>query len=415
MKSNHQGETPAPQSGSAQSNAHVAVVGGGAAGLVAGIAAARAGARVTILEGDRRAGQKILATGNGRCNLSNTTVSPGDYNHPDFVAPLLGTYDAEAIAAMFADIGLATFADDEGRVYPITNAANSVLNVLRLEAAHLGIEERCESKVVSLGFRDVAPRVVVVMSSGTRVEADAVVIATGGGSELLANIGHPMEPFEPVLCPIVTDIGPIRGLSGLRVRCAASVVAPSQGGEEYLATERGELLFRDYGVSGVMAFDLSRYIEPDCKISIDFMPDRTLAELRAELQARVERLGWRTAETFLEGLLHPRLAQVVVRELGVARDLPGARMPLEALAVLLKDYRLDVEGSGEPKQAQVTRGGAVVTEFDPETLESRLFPGVFAAGEVLDIDGRCGGYNLHWAWASGYRAGESAAAAVLSR
>lgn len=393
--------------------ANVVVVGGGAAGLMAAIAAARTGASVAILESDRRVGQKILATGNGRCNLSNTHVEPESFNHPEFVAPLLHEYDCAAVVSMFAQMGLSTYVDDEGRVYPVTNAANSVLNVLRLEAEHLGVSERCESKVVALGFREAAPRVMVALSDGKRIEADAVVVATGGGSELLANIGHAVEPFVPVLCPIATDTAPIRGLSGLRVRCAASVVVPVGASEELRATERGELLFRDYGVSGVMVFDLSRHIEPGCVLSIDFVPERSKDELRADLVARVESLGWRTAETFLEGLLHPRLAQVITRELGVARDVAAGEIPLETLVGLLKDFRLSVEGPGDPKQAQVTRGGATVEGFDPVTLRSLQYPLLFGAGEALDIDGRCGGFNLHWAWASGYRAGESAVGAAL--
>lgn len=392
---------------------HVIVVGGGAAGLLAAIGAARQGAAVTILEGSRRVGQKILATGNGRCNLSNRAVSPQAFNRPDFVQPLLDGYGCGAVLELFAEMGLETYSDEEGRVYPTSNAANSVLNVLRLEATRLGIVERCEAKVVSLGFRESAPQVTAFLSTRERVEGNAVVVATGGGTDLLETVGHSLQPFAPVLCPIRTDTDPIRGLSGLRVRCSASIQVPTESGRaeastRNLATETGELLFRDYGVSGVMVFDLSRYLEPGCVLSVNFLPDYSRAELEDYLAERASRLGWRTAETFLEGLLHPRLAQVIVRELGVSREAMAGDLPIGSLADLLHAFTLRVDGPGDPEQAQVIRGGATVTEFRPDTLQSLHQPALFAAGEALDIDGRCGGYNLHWAWASGYRAGQAA-------
>ncbi len=385
----------------AMPESRVLIIGGGAAGLSAAIASARLGVAVTLCEADARVGRKILASGNGRCNLTNTSISPLAYNHSDFVEPVLGAFPYEAIRSFFADIGLLTRADDEGRVYPMTNAAGSVLDVLRLECAHLGVETRCGFEVERISEEPGSGGFEAFSRDGDTVRAEAVIVATGGGDALLAGLGHGLVGTGPVLGPMRTDTGPIRGLSGVRVRCSATLFA----GGTALATERGELLFRDYGVSGIMVFDLSRYLERGSVISIDFFPDVAPAELRTTIAERCTSLAWRNAETFFAGMLHYRVARAVLSTAGVNPDTPVEELPQARLAALLKDFRLNVTGMGDASQAQVTRGGASVAEFDSNTLASRHMDGVFAAGEVLDIDGRSGGFNLHWAWASGIVAG----------
>jgi predicted Rossmann fold flavoprotein len=393
----------------------VLIIGGGAAGLSAAIAAARAGAGVSILESGSRIGRKILASGNGRCNLSNVSISPSAYNHPAFVEPVIGVYPYEPIKSFFADMGLLVRVDDEGRVYPSTNAAASVLDVMRLECARLGVEISYDFEVDDVRA---APGGGFAVSSadGERVCGQSVIVATGGGS-LLKKAGHRVLNGVPVLGPLKTETGPIRGLSGIRVRCAATLLAganrDSSGGTP-VATERGELLFRDYGVSGIMIFDLSRYLEKKSVISIDFFPDIAETELQAMLAMRRDSLSWRSADTFFTGMLHDRVARAVLRAAQVSSSATVKELPLDVLAVLLKDFRLKITGRGDAAQAQVTRGGASVAEFDANTMESNLTPGLFAAGEVLDIDGRSGGFNLHWAWASGIVAGQAAARSAMA-
>lgn len=387
------------------SDARVAIVGGGAAGLVAAIASARAGACVTLLEAGSRVGRKILASGNGRCNLTNTAAAPDAYNAPGFVAPVLAEFPCEAVVAFFRDLGLLTYADDEGRVYPVTNAANSVLDVLRLECAHLGVEERFGFEAARIERSD--DGFIVRSREGGASRAGAVIVASGGGASVLESLGHAREPLWPVLVPLATDTRSIRGLSGVRVRCAGHIL-DSTGAR--VASERGELLFRDYGVSGIMILDLSRVALPGLTLSLDFFPDIDPAGMERLLSERIDRLGWRSAGTFFSGMLHTRIAQAVLRVAEVPLDTPATSLDAPALARLLKDFSLPITGTGDPAQAQVTRGGARLDGFDPATMESRLAPGVFAAGEVLDVDGRCGGFNLHWAWTSGIVAGRGAAA-----
>ena len=370
----------------------VAVIGGGAGGLCAAIAAARAGARVTILEKANRVGKKLLKTGNGRCNLSNEHVSPAGYNRPEFVSPLLERTDCAGLREFFGSLGLWTVADGEGRVYPLSDTASSVLDVLRLECARLGVAERCGAEVTGL-----TPRAeggfALTLREGGGLDADRVVVASGGGTALLRALGHPYVPFSPVLCPLKTDAEGIRGLSGLRVKCTARLLRDGRIVHE----EAGELLFRDFGVSGILALDLSRFAEPGDELSLDLLPKTDLETLTAHLEKQRE---LRSGGELLTGVFHRRLAEAVLRRAG--SDAP------RRVAGVIKNYTLTVLGPGDVQNAQVTRGGAATAGFDAMTLESRLVPGLYCVGEALDIDGQCGGYNLHWAFVSGLAAGRSA-------
>ncbi len=372
----------------------VAVVGGGAGGLCAAIAAADAGANVKVTESYDRVGTKLLKTGNGRCNLTNLGVAPAAYNRPDFTAPLLERCGCDEILAFFSSLGLLTYADDEGRVYPRSGTAASVLDVLRLAAGEREIEFKCSCEAASAakdggGFR-------VSLRDGGTVRADRLIVAAGGGTSLAAALGHKTVPFEPVLCPLKTDTAPIRGLSGLRVR--ARVRLERRG--RVVHEETGEILFRDFGLSGIPALDLSRYIEKGDILALDLLPDLTDEELRALLERMLALRGG--GEDVFTGVFHRRVGEAVLRA-------AGSREP-EALLRAIRGLRMRVEGPGDVKNAQVTRGGAVCAAFDPLTLESRLCPGLYEIGEALDIDGRCGGFNLHWAFSSGLAAGRSAGA-----
>ncbi len=368
----------------------VAVIGGGAGGLCAAIAAAEVGAQVTVYERSNRVGKKLLKTGNGRCNLSHDPVTPEDYNRPDFVESVLSRWDNAALLDFFRSLGLYTVKDGEGRCYPLSDTASSVLDVLRLRCQALGVEEQCSMELRSLGQR--RGRWVLRFTEGQEAECDRVIVAGGGGTALLKEAGHRMVPFSPILCPLKTDTAPIRGLSGLRCRCRVTLLRDGRR----IYAESGEILFRDYGVSGIVILNLSRLARKGDVLSVNLLPDWDEAQIQAML---AERKG-RGSEMFT-GVFHRRIGEAILRNAG-SEDSAALYAAVTAL-------RLRVEDTADAANAQVTRGGAAVDEFDSATLESRLRQGLYCIGEALDIDGKCGGYNLHWAFASGLTAGRSAA------
>lgn len=368
----------------------VAVVGGGAGGLAAAIAAAGEGCTVAIYEMRSRVGKKLLQTGNGRCNLTNRHITPADYNHPEFVAPVLNTWSTERLLDFFAELGLWTVSDGEGRIYPRSDTASSVLDVLRLRCAALGVEEHCASEVVSLSRSGSGWQ--LSFREGEDAFADAVIIATGGETALLKPLGHELKPFAPILCPLKTDTAPIRGLTGLRVRCTVTL---SRRGK-ILASEAGEVLFRDFGVSGIVILNMSRFAQKGDTLTLDLLPELTEAELSGRLRSHTLR-----GEEIFTGIFHRRVGEALLRN-------TLSRSP-EALSRAAKNLGLTVQGAADEKSAQVTRGGAAVSGFDPATLASRACPGLYCIGEALDVDGRCGGFNLHWAFSSGLTAGRGAA------
>jgi predicted Rossmann fold flavoprotein len=405
--------------------ADVLVVGGGAAGLVAAIAAAYTGASVAVIEQGSRVGQTILKTGNGRCNLSNTTIegpeSAARYHNPAFVAPTLERYGCEAIRAFFSDLGLLTVIEGGDRVFPRTRSANSVLDVLRGEATRLGI----------LIFNDYEAKHIETFDSGCRVACQtgfftggSVVLACSVAPLLDSLAGFSTVPSRPVLGPLRTEKPPLKGLDGVRAQCRVTLY----DGEGAVAREGGELLFRDYGVSGIVVFNLSRFAEAGQTLSLDFFSELTVEEMESLLIERWERNPCVQAGEFLSGMVHARIAQALAGAVGLkadarmdtrAKDGTDARMEdgmdtrakgnmLAKMAGILKDYRLTVTAGPDRTRAQAIRGGLAIEGFDPATLRSRLCPRVFAAGECLDVDGPCGGFNLHWAWASGLVAGENA-------
>ena len=384
----------------------VAVLGGGASGLCAAIAAAQAGADVAVLEAGERVGAKILATGNGRCNLTNMGLSPSDYNHPSFVEPVLRRWGPQPLLAWFAEQGLLTALEREGRVYPLSNSANSVLDVLRSACGRAGVSLKTAARAEALCPLGRGDGFEVVLKGGERVRARRVVVAAcADGARLLKGCGHACVPPQPVLGALATETGPIRGLSGVRVKCRLSLRSAEGSGE--LFSQEGELLFRDYGISGIVTFNASRFAQPGCQALIDLMPASTADELCQLLR---HRSAWAASyEELMQGIFHNQVNRAVMRSAGCKPSAAPCEEGLRAIAAAAKGLRLRVEGPGDPKHAQVTRGGAALCEFNPETLESRLHAGLFACGECLDVDGPCGGYNLHWAWASGLLAGEAAA------
>lgn len=394
----------------------VVVIGGGAAGLAAAIVAAECGDQVTILERMDRVGKKILATGNGRCNLMNT----GARRFPGGTALAEAVLDRCGVAEQtrfWQHLGLRMRQEEGGRVYPISGMASTVLDTLRFAADALGIDTITGVHVTGL-FK--ARHGWTVMAGESKWKADRVIVAGGGcaqpklGSDgstwgLLTGLGHRFVQPRPALTQIITDTASIRGLSGIRVRTRVTIT--SKGREKY--QESGELLFADYGVTGVCVMQCARYAEAGDELHIDLtkaMGFESAAEMREEINRR--RMAWRERpqSELLTGLCVPKLAQALLQTAGmgnVQRFTCGglSQAAIDRLTDTAADFALDIKGVKGFDSAQVTAGGIAADEFNANTMESHLAPGVHAAGEVLDVDGDCGGFNLMFAFGSGILAG----------
>lgn len=396
-----------------------AVIGAGASGMTAALTAARLGHEVTLYERQARVGRKLMATGNGRCNLTNTGAGPSNYHGeaPDFVRPALEAFPSEAALDFFRGLGLLAREEWGGRVYPLSNSANSVVDVLRQALDAAGVELIAGDRVREL--RRAGSGYSVTTESGDKRSFDAVVVACGGlageklgggrdGYELLKALGHTRTALRPALVQITTEPIYPRSLKGIKADCALRVL--SRGG--LLASSCGELLFTETGVSGPAAFDVSRAVseagDAKMELEIDFLRDYTAAEVLAHLQNRARTAPELPASELLTGSVHNRLGRMLIKYADVEASAPLSALSereLRTVAAACKRFKLPVRGTEGFANAQVTAGGIRTSEFDPRTLESRLCPRLFACGEVLDIDGDCGGYNLQWAWSSGVLAG----------
>ena len=401
--------------------ADVLVLGGGAAGLAAGIAAARAGARVCLVEKLPRVGKRLLATGNGRCNLTNTGARAADYfGDGAFAAGALARFSPEVVRAFFREIGLESREEYGGRVFPRSNQAAAVVDALRLAFAEAGGETVADFAAIALepqrgGFCARA-------ADGRTVWGKSAVCALGGmaapalggsdsGLKLMRALGHRLVPCAPALVQIKTPPEAVRALKGIRVEGQARAYV--EGREA--ARAAGEILFADYGVSGPAVMQVSRPLsyalaeKRRAEIAVCALPEEGPGFLRA----RREQLARRPLEDFLTGLVPKRLGQVLLKNAGIAPlSRPAGSLAageLSALEALLFEWRLPALGTAGYANAQVMAGGLDTRDFDPRTLQSRKVPGLFAAGEILNVDGGCGGYNLQWAWASGLLAGSEAA------
>lgn len=402
----------------------IGIVGGGAAGMAAAIAAAEnPQARVVLLERQQRLGRKLQATGNGRCNLTNLHALAGGYHgdDPDFSRHALAAFGPEQTLAWFRGLGLITVAEDSGRVYPYSDQAGSVVDVLRFALEKPNITVRLGFEVEKVkrsreGF--------LVQSREETVACDALIVACGGlagtklggtmsGYKLLRALGHGCTRLRPALVQVKTAWGGVKGLKGVRANCRAAIY---RGGDRR-AESTGELQFTEYGLSGPVMFEISRDVcqgGGDWSCRLDFLPQLGEEALLAELARR--RNTRLPAGELLTGILHNRLGRVLTQEAGIRgdraiRDLED--WELGEVVRRVKDFSVPLTEPLGMDAAQVTAGGIVTGEFDDKTMESRLVPGLYACGEVLDVDGDCGGYNLQWAWSSGHLAGLCAGRTVL--
>lgn len=404
--------------------AKVLIVGGGASGLVAGIVAARQGAKVTILEKLGRVGKKILTTGNGRCNISNRYCSV-DQLHGDesgFVKSALQRFSVEDTIQFFEELGVHIKEESLGKLYPNSDQAASVLDVLRYEVERLKIDVQCDSKVTKIERRK--KDFVIHCNEDKKYYAQKVIIATGGkaapklgcdgdGYHLLKEYGHCTSPLFPALVQIKLLSDYLKRVKGVKFMGTVSALVES----EIMRVQQGEILYTDYGISGPPLLQLSRVIGDGLRqnkhvtLKVDMMDRYTNEELDQMLLKRATDMPFKTMEDSLIGLINKRL---IIPYLSLAEIDKGKQVSQFTkaerlrLVSILKGLSLEVSGTKSWNEAQVTAGGILTKDIDRETMESKLIKGLYIVGELQDVDGDCGGFNLQWAWSSGYVAGDEA-------
>lgn len=411
----------------------IGIVGGGAAGLMAAVCAAqecrksRIPAKIAVLEANPRVGKKLLATGNGRCNLTNRNLSAEHY-HGDtsFVLPILKQYTAQVIIDQFASFGLLCREQDEGRVYPNNLQASAVLDILRFQLESLGVKTLTDFSVTAV--KKSGTGFTVHSQSGT-VSAKRLIFACGGkaypqlgsngsGYPILKSLGHSVTGLFPALVQVKTDPARAKTLKGARSAACATLFAD----EKPVKTVCGEVQFTENGLSGICIFELSRLIgeleaSKRLEIALDLLPDYTGEEVFAMLETLRKTLGLMPAEELLAGCVNKLVGRGVIR--AALRRIPRQANEyrtddLKAIAKTVKDFRFEVTGTLSWKDAQITAGGVPLKEVD-ENLQSEFCPGLYLAGELLNIDGDCGGFNLHWAWSTGMAAGTACAVSLLKK
>ncbi len=411
------------------------IIGGGAAGLMAAITAAENGAEVTILEHMPRVGKKILSTGNGKCNMTNLHMTADCYRCgvPEVPMRVIGKFPVEDTLRFFRRLGVWT-TDRDGYVYPASGQAQTVLEALMGKAESLGVTTVCEASVTAVERRKDGR--FTVSTDGKRYQADFVILAAGSmaapvtgsdgsGYALAKALGHKVKKPLPALVQLKCRGDFFKAIAGVRADAKVSLYTVGRHGERaaFLASDTGEVQLTDYGISGIPVFQVSRFAAEalDHRKAVlavlDFMPEQTEEELFGILMDQKKYLADRTVSDFMNGLFNKKLAALFLKQAWMKPDLPVsvlAKKDLAKLCEVIKDFEVEVTATNPYDKAQICMGGVDLREIDPETMESRIVPGLYFAGEILDVDGICGGYNLQWAWSSGHLAAVSAAGRTRS-
>ena len=400
----------------------IAVIGGGASGLMAAITAKKSGKEVIILERKDRILKKVLITGNGRCNITNVNANISNYfgKNISSVENILNRFTPQDTMDFFNELGIVCNEENRGKVYPLSGQASSVVDALRFEAEKLGIKIETEfyvRKIEKDGFK-----FRIYSEDKKKIEAGRVILAAGGqsypelgsngsGFELAKELGHSVTKLSPSIVQLKTEKNQVKGLQGIKT----DVAVTAYGDNKKICTYDGELLFTDYGISGNVVFNIS-FVMPlykNVEFEIDFMEKFDYNELYEILKERKRILSHLTMENYFNGMINKKLGQFLSKVSGIeklskpVKDLNDS--DIRKLCTVLKKYRVKILETTGFKNAQVTAGGVSLDEVNTETLESKIVKGLYFSGEVLDVYGECGGFNLQWAWASGYIAGENAA------
>ena len=401
-------------------NFDLAVIGGCASGLAAAINCKRMypDKKVAVIEKLPKIGKKILATGNGKCNLTNIEALSHNYRNKSFTEPAMNKYPPQKVIGFFESMGLLCYSDSCGRVYPESNTASSVLDALRIEIERLKIDIICDFQVSEIkkhnGFFEI----------NSEIRSKNIIIATGGksspsqgsdgsGYALAKKLGHSVTSLSPALVPLTVAEEITKSLKGIRAR---DVVLTLENGKA-LKESRGEILFADFGLSGIAAMELAADAEMnlakeknDIFVHIDFAPSYKENQLYDYLKKVKEIKADCSLDYLLNGMLPKQIGVAICKICGIYKSerkistLNDAE--LKSVASKIKDFSLKVTGTKGFQNSQVTCGGIPAREIDPLTMQSKICEGLYFAGEIIDVDGACGGFNLQWAWASGMLAAE---------
>lgn len=392
------------------------IIGGGSAGLCAAVyfKKQRPNATVRILESQPRVGKKLALTGNGRCNITNKNIDLSRYHGEDteFCRYALEKYDLEFTESFFNDIGV-PFVFEGNKAFPASLQASSVVDCLRFACEDLGVITHLETPVTNI---QISGGNYKVYSNQINFLTRNVIVAAGllSGGERLGCDGSMLRLLKkadfktvrttPAIVQIKTETDTVKQLKGIKIDAKATLKADNK----IIRSDIGEVLFCDYGLSGPPILQISREASREnrsCEISLDLYPETDFSLLYSKLVTRHKTLKNRTLDEFFTGMLQKRIGQVLLKSIGcklgdTADSLNDKK--IKELAALMKNWSFKVTGTTGYANSQVTAGGLCTGEFNPKTMESRSAKGLYCIGEILDIDGDCGGFNLQWAWSSAF-------------
>lgn len=394
----------------------IAIIGAGASGLIAAIVAARQGAQVCIYEKNNKIGKKILATGNGRCNVTNQHIELSNYHgqNPSFINPSINRFQTSTCKEFFSQLGVEMAEGQRGRLYPKSLQSASISELLAYECNRLGVEINLNAEVRMI---EKTTNAFCLRLEDKSLHVKRVLIATGGlampilgscdsGYEFAKALGHTLIPTHPTLVQLECKED-LKSISGVKVVGDIEVYIDN----ELKSTRSGDILFTNYGISGSAVLDVSRVIshailhKRGVHVKLDLLPEYSKEQLKNLLKKRLEFSNSKSVAFWLEGFINSKLANHISKGLAVKSADDLSNKELTTLVYKLKNMSLHVEDTKGYKSAEVTAGGVNTKEIDAKTMQSKIQKGLYFSGEVVDIDGDCGGYNLHWAWASGYTAG----------
>ena len=385
------------------------------------ITAARAGQKTLLLEQNSKIGKKILVSGNGKCNIDNRYIALHRFHgqNPGFIEEVLKGYDFEVVEKFFTSIGLELIEGKEGKIFPMSLQASSVVEILEYEAKRVGVEILCDCAVTSISKEEDTFRVET--SQGTK-HCRKLLLASGspaapqlGGSNsgyaFATKMGHSLIPRHPSLVQLCSEETWVKACAGVKVAGVAKLYANG----EYITEKKGDLLFTNYGISGLAVLDLSREVSTRlanydyCELSLDLIPELSKEKLTNLLLDRINEMSEKPVEMWLHGIINKKLISIILEQskCKAKQENELNRKEVSKLVYTLKNLKLSISDTKGFAGAEVVTGGVNTSEINPQTMESKLVPHLYFAGEILDVDGDRGGFNFHFAWVSGLRIGDT--------